>query len=122
MKKNLCVFAILTLFAFVFVSCADGIKGSYSGGSSGSGGSYTSVSGGTYADSSNTFVVTFNEDKSVTFGGSLALASSSLSPKWKVSGTTVTVYDSSTSVTIYTFTANSTFTTLNYNGAILTRQ
>lgn len=127
MKKNLCVFAIFTLFAFVFVSCADGIKGSYSGDSIGSSsgssssssgsssGRYTSVSGGTYVYPGWKFV--FNKDGTVIMDDAFTY-------NWKSSGKIITVYQViyGSSYTLYTFTANSTFTTIDYSGITLTRQ
>ena len=138
MKKNFVIFAVFAIFAFLFVSCADGIKGSLndvtSGISStnsssdsnddssnnGSGNSststYSSVSGGTFKNTtaSVTWTITFNSDKSLS--GSISNTSLS-SYNWKESGKTITVYlDLGTSqTTIYTFTANSTYTTLTYN-------
>ena len=35
MKKNFVIFAVFAIFAFLFVSCADGIKGSLNDGTSG---------------------------------------------------------------------------------------
>lgn len=108
MKKRFIIFSIFTVFAFLFVSCADGIKGSLNDGTSGisttSGSSnsgddssdsgdtnsltlsYSSVSGGTFKNTTAgvTWTITFNSDKSLSGSISNAdLSSYNMERKWK---------------------------------------
>ena len=118
MKKRFIIFSIFTIFAFLFVSCADGVKGSWNDGTSGfsstgsSTSSYSSVSGGTYINSLSNTGFAFNDDYSVN----MITASTNRKingSKWRiVNGNTVEIYVEGMDSVSNTFTANSTFTEL----------
>ncbi|MBO4320965.1 MAG: hypothetical protein J5857_10925 [Treponema sp.] len=55
MKKKLFVVSLMVLFAALFVSCADGLKGSMEGHSYGSGG-HSGAGGGGYTSGGTTFL------------------------------------------------------------------
>lgn len=132
MKKSFIIFSILTVFAFYFVSCANGIKGSLNDGtsdisttntsndsgndSSGNGGgdpsTYTTVAGGRYINSLTNSGFAFNDDYSVNM--ITASTNSKINgSKWRiVNGNTVEIYVEGTGIVSNTFTANSTFTEL----------
>ena len=133
MKKFFFVF-----FAFVFISCADGIKGSWeddgdvssstssvssttseatSNTENSNSGSYSSVSGGTFSNTTAGVIwtLTFESDGSVR--GSISGSEINTGYKWEENGKEVVVYFElgSTKQTVYTFTANSSFTSLTHS-------
>lgn len=150
MKKKFIIFSMFTVFAFLFVSCADGIKGSLNDGTaaisgtgtstgsgdsstdSGTGGgnsnssTYTTVAGGTYINSLSNTGFAFNDDYSVN----MIIASTNIKingSKWRiVNGNTVEIYVEGMDIISNTFTANSTFTELTYTSygtsVVYTRQ
>ena len=136
MKKRFIIFSIFTIFAFLFVSCADGVKGSWNDGTSGvssdngssgsSTSSYSSVSGGTYINSLSNTGFAFNDDYSVNII-TVSTNSKINGSKWRiVNGNTVEIYVEDMDTVSHTFTANSTFTELTFTSygtsAVYTRQ